>query len=43
MQQAWGGIDDHAARAVLPWYNAALVLMAYTLGRLVFRSRQVRL
>ena len=43
MQQAWGEIDDHAARAVLPWYNAALVLMAYTLGRLVFRSRRVGL
>lgn len=47
-QQAWsalGGdaIDDHAARAVLPWYHAALALMAYTLGRLAFRSRRVGL
>ena len=43
MQQAWGEINDHAARAVLPWYNVALVLMAYALGRLVFRSRRVGL
>lgn len=43
MQQAWGSIDDHAARAIIPWYNTALVLMAYTLGRLVFRSRRVGL
>lgn len=48
MQQAWAAlgheaINDHAARAVLPWYHTALVLMAYTLGRLVFRSRRVGL
>lgn len=43
MQQAWGSIDDHAARAVVPWFNTASVLMAYVLGRRVFRSRRVGL
>ena len=43
MQQGWGGINDHAARAVLPWYNLTMTLMAYSLGRLAFRSRRVGL
>lgn len=43
MQQSWGGVSDHAARVVLPWYNVTMSLMAYTLGRIVFRSRRVGL
>ncbi len=48
MQQAWGvldksAIDDHAARVVVPWFNTAMVLMAYTLGRRVFHRRRVAL
>ncbi|MBN2304254.1 MAG: glycosyltransferase family 39 protein, partial [Anaerolineae bacterium] len=43
MQQAWGSLNDHAARAVIPWFNTTLVLMAYILGRRVFRSRRVGL
>ncbi|MCL4238513.1 MAG: glycosyltransferase family 39 protein [Anaerolineae bacterium] len=48
MQQAWaalGGdaLNDHAARAVIPWLNAAMVLMAYTLGRRAFGGRRVAL
>ena len=43
MQQAWGSIDDHAARVIVPWFNVGMTLMAYTLGRLVFGSRRVGL
>ena len=43
LQQAWGGINDHAARVVIPWLNVTLVLMAYVLGWRVFRSRRVGL
>ncbi|WP_119067967.1 ArnT family glycosyltransferase [Aggregatilinea lenta] len=43
LQQAWGGVNDHAARVVIPWLNVAMVLMAYELGVRVFRSRRVGL
>jgi len=48
MQQAWhalGGdlFDDHAARVVIPWFNAGAALMAYTLGRLAFERRRAGL
>ncbi|MEW6253932.1 MAG: hypothetical protein AB1716_25075, partial [Planctomycetota bacterium] len=48
MQQAWaalGGdaLNDHAARVVIPWFNVAMVLMAYTLGRRAFGGRRVAL
>lgn len=40
MQQAWGSINDHAARAVIPWYNIAMTLMAYVLGRRAFYTQR---
>ncbi len=43
LQQAWGGVNDHAARVAIPWWNVAMVLMAYTLGTRVFHSRRVGL
>jgi hypothetical protein len=48
MQQAWAlfhhpAINDHAARVVVPWFNAASVLMAYVLGWIAFRRRRVAL
>jgi hypothetical protein len=48
MQQAWGlthasAINDHAARVVVPWFNAASVLMAYVLGWIAFGRRRVAL
>ncbi|MBN1201952.1 MAG: glycosyltransferase family 39 protein [Anaerolineae bacterium] len=43
MQQAWGGINDHAARVIVPWFNVGMALMAYVLGRRVFGSRRVGL
>ncbi len=48
MQQAWGffhdpAINDHAARVVVPWFNAASVLMAYALGWIAFKRRRVAL
>ncbi len=41
MQQAWGvvhspAMNDHAARVVIPWFNTAMVLMAFVLGRRLF-------
>jgi hypothetical protein len=41
LQHTWlhlavGGVDDHAARAVLPWLHLGSILAAYTLGRLLF-------
>lgn len=44
LQHAWlhlavGGVDDHAARAVLPWLHLGSILAAYTLGRLLFTRR----
>ncbi len=43
MQQAWGGINDHAARVVIPWFNLTAALMAYVLGRLAYGSRRIGL
>ena len=49
MQQAWEALhpgaafNDHAARVIIPWFNAALALMAYVLGRTMFGSRRVGL
>ncbi|NDJ78634.1 MAG: phospholipid carrier-dependent glycosyltransferase [Chloroflexi bacterium] len=43
MQQAWGAINDHAARVIVPWFNLGSVLMAYVLGRVVFESRRTGL
>lgn len=34
-----GGINDHAARAVIPFMHLGSVLSAYTLGRLLFTRR----
>jgi hypothetical protein len=44
LQHAWlhlavGGVDDHAARAVLPWLHLGSILAAYTLGKLLFTRR----
>jgi hypothetical protein len=48
MQQAWGlfhdpAINDHAARVIVPWFNAAMVLMMYAAGRHLFGSRRAGL
>ncbi|HEX3054134.1 MAG TPA: glycosyltransferase family 39 protein [Aggregatilineaceae bacterium] len=43
MQQAWGGINDHAARVVVPWLTVASVLMSYVLGQRIFQSRRIGL
>jgi hypothetical protein len=48
MQQAWGAlghspINDHAARVIVPWFNTAMILMAYVLGWRVFGRRRVGL
>lgn len=43
MQQAWGEANDHAARAVIPWFNVAMVLAAYVLGQRAFGSRRAGL
>ncbi len=48
MQQVWDlfrdpAINDHAARVIVPWFNAASVLMAYVLGLLAFQRRRVAL
>ncbi len=53
MQQAWNALhdpdvekslfNDHAARAVVPWFNLAMILMAYMLGRRTFGSHRVGL
>lgn len=47
-QQAWAALghdplNDHAARVLIPWLNAAMLLMAYGLGWRVFRRRRVAL
>jgi 4-amino-4-deoxy-L-arabinose transferase-like glycosyltransferase len=36
---AVGGIDDHAARAVLPWLHVGSILAAYALGKQLFNRR----
>ncbi|MBN1562539.1 MAG: glycosyltransferase family 39 protein, partial [Anaerolineae bacterium] len=52
MQQAWHTLhdpgdgslfNDHAARVVVPWFNLAMILMAYVLGHRIFKSRRVGL
>lgn len=39
LQLAAGGIDDHAARAVLPWLHLGSILTAYILGARLFTRR----
>lgn len=39
MQLLWGGIDDHAARVVLPYFASGGALMAYLLGARLFNRR----
>lgn len=39
LQLAIGAVDDHAARAVLPWLHLGSILAAYTLGKLLFNRR----
>lgn len=43
LQQAWGEINDHAARAAIPWFHTASILMVYVLGRRAFGRRRVGL
>lgn len=48
MQQAWGAfhdpdLNDHAARVILPWFDTAMILMAYVLGRRLFQTRRAGL
>lgn len=38
-QLAVGGIDDHAARMVIPFLHIGSILAAFTLGRLLFNRR----
>ena len=38
-QLAVGGVNDHAARAVLPWLHIGSILAAYVLGRRLFNRR----
>jgi hypothetical protein len=38
-QVLWGGINDHAARTVVPLFGLASVLMTYLLGRVAFNRR----
>ena len=39
LQLAVGGVNDHAARAVLPWLHIGSILAAYVLGRRLFNRR----
>ena len=39
LQLAVGGIDDHAARAVLPWLHLGSTFAAYILGKRLFNRR----
>lgn len=39
LQLAVGGVDDHAARAVLPWLHVGSILAAYVLGNRLFNRR----
>jgi hypothetical protein len=39
LQLAVGGVDDHAARAVLPWLHLGSILAAYVLGGRLFNRR----
>jgi 4-amino-4-deoxy-L-arabinose transferase-like glycosyltransferase len=39
LQLAVGGVDDHAARAVLPWLHLGSIFAAYILGKQLFNRR----
>jgi 4-amino-4-deoxy-L-arabinose transferase-like glycosyltransferase len=39
LQLAAGGIDDHAARAVLPWLQLGSILAVYVMGNRLFSRR----
>ncbi|MEZ4670546.1 MAG: glycosyltransferase family 39 protein [Anaerolineae bacterium] len=39
LQLAVGGIDDHAARAVLPWLHIGSILAVYVMGNRLFSRR----
>ncbi len=39
LQLAVGGIDDHAARAVLPWLHLGSILAVYVMGNRLFTRR----
>lgn len=39
MQMPWGGFNDHAARAILPFLHFGSIAAAYSLGRLLFTRR----
>lgn len=39
LQLAVGGINDHAARAVLPWLHVGSILATYVLGQKLFNRR----
>ncbi len=39
LQLAIGGIDDHAARAVLPWLQLGSILAVYVMGNRLFSRR----
>ncbi|MBZ0289973.1 MAG: glycosyltransferase family 39 protein, partial [Anaerolineae bacterium] len=39
LQLAVGGVDDHAARAVLPWLHLGSIFAAYILGKRLFNRR----
>lgn len=39
MQLVWGGINDHAARVVVPFFALGSLLMAYLLGTKLFNRR----
>lgn len=39
LQLAAGGVDDHAARAVLPWLHLGSIFAAYILGNRLFNRR----
>jgi hypothetical protein len=39
LQLAVGGVDDHAARAVLPWLHLGSIFAAYILGNKLFNRR----
>lgn len=38
-QLVWGGLNDHAARTVVPYFALASILMAYMLGAKLFNRR----
>lgn len=42
-QLSWGGVDDHAARAAVPWFILSSTMAAYLLGWRVYGQRLVGL